>query len=1046
MENKLTQASYYADNVLRSTTGYEVGPISFNMDENLEVNIPNNDAPKKDVEEKEELQIEEKLTEVQAKAKKGWEDFFKKRKEAGVAVTDQQKKIALEAIKKGHSPEHEIRIAGGAGDDRFSNFDVEAFKDTQIEPLARELREAAERGEITQDFIDQLSQRARQGLMSEASEKASKEFIEKINRIIAQDTATAQNQDQQEAEANEQDAQDERVISEQVVAGANGQELSIDELLDQRVEKSLQKKEARSSNPRSIQEVALSIINDEGRDRWGPNGTFPLLEQAIDPATNEPLFKEKKYVNSDGVEIIDKIPLLKLKQENFIRWFRERMMYHHLNNSRDESLQLGNLVGVQSEFGSTISVFSMDKDRAQYFSDEISGLPLDTLANQMKMELWLFGNMRNHDLLYQNYMGSDSDLPKYLANLHNKEEITQPQSLETIMTLPKDYGVEGDTAVGDGIRKAYEVYFYASDWDGLKKVLGEDSPFFKKEGFINAFRLLEGLDGDAQFENLSPEAQKFINNIFSDQGGKPNKKKFLKEMNPFNEKNKPEFNKRIIREMVRQVIAKKYNLDDGLDAKDQNGNLDLKKRDLVRKELEYSEAFAWVLTRWTGAAARNDTSAIGFDAFTKTLKFRDYRKRQSNEGRAGQFGNEYDLPVFKGLTSDFFNGITVEKKVGEKINYTPFEIFRKIDDIEDRIIANASDERVKKGLAGLSSPADLDRELLGEINKRRKARGEDSLEKLLDVNGIKVDEGDTVLADLVETKKLLMENKEDWAKRLNFEQFIQRSYSADHINRGFEIFHSTLGAEELRLEEIVKWDPLRGIIFDRGKFEEQVKEKFIKPTRYAFSTYAQLDLGKTIRVQTGGFGSNDVPIYEDKTMAEAFFGPEVLRDLRPKAKKWFEGLKGKDRDDFFERMQQKDINFGSLSKAEKRQAIWQDYLSSDGRSQIWKRAVMARMAAHIKSHRQFGNNYTPFTAGMVETLYQALESIRSVEIEEDDDQTNIDFAKRFLDEDDIRWIRKMSGTTKGKLFINDFLIKGVGWGATKGAIEGLKDFVKDIFK
>lgn len=276
-------------------------------------------------------------------------------------------------------------------------------------------------------------------------------------------------------------------------------------------------------------------------------------------------------------------------------------------------------------------------------------------------------------------------------------------------------------------------------------------------------------------------------------------------------------------------------------------------------------------------------------------------------------------------------------------------------------------------------------------------------------------------------RKKKNKKKEYWASRLNFEQYIQRSYSADHINRGFEVFHSLMGAEELRIEEIVKWDPLRGIILDRAKFEEQVKEKFLKPIRYAFRTYSQLDLGKTMRMQVGFDEKTKMPLYRDAPMAEVLFGPEVLTEVKHLAYKQYYS----------------DISKGEMTKDE----AFSNFLSSQkGKDTVWKRAAMARLAALMKSHRQFGNGYTPFTAGMVETFYDALKTIKEMDIMEGEDDTDLAYKENFFKKEDIEWMRKRSGTTERQLFFKDFLLIGGGTAAAKGIGEGIGVFVKDIFK
>lgn len=904
--------------------------IRTNMDENQEIQQPqvakDGFGPGSPDQEKDTPKSKNSTPEMQKKAQQAWQEYLRKKVQKGEAPSEQEMALIRKAVQRGELP---ISVGGGSGDGQFEHFDADKYKDTPLEDLARRLKQAGENNRVTQELRDEIQRRVNE-IAGAGNEQLSNQFIGDVRKAMLE---------QNPSQAEQGSSQNGPETTDQLAAD---------------LEEFRKRKKERTNNPRSIQQVAETIIRDEGKDRWGRDGTFPLLDSQN-----------------------------RLNQANFVRWFRERMLYHHSANSRDYSLQLGNLVGIDNEFGSTISIYSMDRNRGQYFLDASSDTVLDTLANQLKNELWLFGVMRNHDLLYQEYMGSDSDLPKYLANIHTKEEMTQPGSLRTIVTMAKDFGREGDTSVGDAVRKGYEIYFYVSDFSELQKLLGANSVFFKKEGFINAFKIIE--KKEKSDTSISRNAAGFIDKIFK--GGVLDPAAFIEEMNPFNNQNKPELNKQVMREMVRQALAEKYGLEYGLDKsvqkKEVNGRTKPAERDFLRKDLEYAETWAWILTRWTGAAARNDTGSVGFDAMTKVMKPRDYRIRQSGEGRAGAFGNEYDLPIFKSLVSDFFNGITVEKRAeDEGKNITPFELFRALDEKED------------------------------EMNRLLSGRDEDALSQ-----------GE--LSQL----HLLRDEKKRLFDRMNFEQSTQKAFLANHINRGFEVFHSSMGAEELRLEEIVKWDPFRGIILDRGKFEEQVKEKFLKPIRYAFSTYAQLDFGKMTRVQDGPVKPGQPPKYKEVTNAEKFFGPEVLSDLRPMADAYYKKKTGKH----------------SLSLEEKQQG-WQEFLSGEGRSLLWKRAAMARIAAHIKSHRQFGNGYAPFSQGMVNTFYQALESIRSIDLKERDEETEMMYDKRFLTEEDIQWLREKSGTTKRRLFIQDTVIKSGGYGLGKGLWEGAGLFVKDIFK
>ncbi len=742
------------------------------------------------------------------------------------------------------------------------------------------------------------------------------------------------------------------------------------------------------NNITSIQDVAKIIINDEGEDRWGSIEGVPVGEK------------------SDAIyPLLERLPdgKLRINKANFMQWARERTMYHHTNNSRDYQLQITNLVGVDNDFASTISIFTMDKNRNKYFKDEESGRILDDLADQLKTEIWLFGNIRNYDLLYQEYMGQDSKLPEFLINVHNKEELTRGDSLERIMTLSENFlGSEAnkdnpqDTKVGDAARKGYEIYYYISDLEKLREILGNDSIFFKKEGLINVFKILEK---KPHTEGIDPESMKQIEKLFNVDGTIKDKE-FIQFINPFNDQNKPDLLINVTRELVRQAIAEKYGLEYGLEKtvheeRTKSGKFRAPEREFLRISTTYAETWAWIMSRFTGAAARNDTNSIGFDAFTKTMQFMKYRIRQSAAGRAGQHGNEYNLGVFKQLTLDFFNGVWVQKGFADKERTTPFELMLSMDKIDRQI------EDIKAGRA----------------------------------------EGDPAA---------LQAKKVELAKRFRFDQFTQKGYAANHLGRAFEIFHNMLGNEELRLDQVVKYENFYGgaagrYVLDRTKFEEVLKEKFVKPVRYAFSTYPMIDFAKEVRELTEWGGEKKLPKYETKTLAEAMFGPIVTAEFKKNAvnikrESIKKKLKAK------EEVKESDREFLKKRKfnPEEKEAVWKELLTGELRSQLWKRAVMARIAKDLLSHRirTLDNKYEYFGEEQVELFLHALENIPSIDVVGgQDEDLKFAYGEKFLNEEDIKWIRKNSRTTGARLFSQDIAPNMAG-----GFIKGIGQGIAQIFK
>jgi hypothetical protein len=78
---------------------------------------------------------------------------------------------------------------------------------------------------------------------------------------------------------------------------------------------------------------------------------------------------------------------------------------------------------------------------------------------------------------------------------------------------------------------------------------------------------------------------------------------------------------------------------------------------LNKNDREFAGLIPFLMRNWTGIAARNDTGAIGFDAWSKLINFGDYRIRQAS-GREGG-GNRYSLYDFKRLSFTLFDGVNV---------------------------------------------------------------------------------------------------------------------------------------------------------------------------------------------------------------------------------------------------------------------------------------------------------------------------------------------------------------------------------------------------
>ena len=970
------------------------GPKAFRMDDNIEKKEENieGEGVAKETQEKDKVQkVAEALAVVdqrKAKARQAFDEENKRKEARGEQITEEEKEIQRQMVERGLGP-----VGGGSGDGYFENFPVGKYEnDSSLKDFALEVKRLGENNQITEDKLQEISQRVREMVGAGITpDDRGDEFIEDISRIrVARDTSQAPTVEQtQQPNVLVGDGNFENInielfrgtelepLAQQIQnigrAGVSPQPRMINQWMGQaqqllagnkitpeeyqRFDREIQGLVAtqaaeqqgrrleggRSNTPQSIQEVALWIIKNEG-DEWGPDGPNALLD-SLD------------------------IEKAKFNKANFLKWVRERMLFYDSFSPDDPNLNLLGAVGFETEFR-TIGLGAMINNKKQYFKDshekDENGhfKVYDEFAEDIVNEIFLFSTSRGFDAEYRFTMWSDEELPKLLAKQHQRSIFTSSEQMKKIFKFSADYGVKDeygkeDTKVGDSIRKAYEVYYYMSDFDKLKEVLGPDSPFFTRVGFEDALRLSQNKESNWEI----PENYKKLFDKLFDQSGKAAPAEFIKYVNLFNETGKLQSTVSLVREAVRLAVSDIYGLESGIDIEPVNDN-EKKRRATRRKNLEYSERWAYSMARWTGAAARNDTDAIGYDAQTKAMRFQQYRVRQSDAGRGGAFGNEYDLPVLKNLTLDFFNGIFVETEQGGK-DLTPFEVFQQLDQYDNRMMA------IRRGRDD-ASLSDQERQQIAT----------------------------------------LIEEKDSMYDKLKFKQFTELDYASNHLGRAWGIFHRVMGAEELQIDQIVKHEPFRGLVFDKGKFEEQVKEGFIKPIRYAFNTYSNIDFSKKMRVQTNA-GKGGIPQYKEVTIAEAMFGPAVLQE-------YYTG-RGKNRR----------INEEKLVK---------------DRKDIYKKVVRAMIASHLRAHRQYASGYNHIGKEGIDKFYEALESIRQIEIEEEEGgDVTVKRTKHFFSEDDMKWMKKYSKTESWRMHITD---NGAGLlGALfKGLGEGFGDMFKDGLK
>lgn len=690
-------------------------------------------------------------------------------------------------------------------------------------------------------------------------------------------------------------------------------------------------------------------------------------------------FQEVEWKPGGEHELIDKEG--RVVKENFIAWVRKRMVDLHefnpttsVNFFSDINVKAGYSVISFYDMIFTGSYFMEKKYQPNADISKDGKVSLDTqselfqnedykaMKDQLITEAFLFQNSRNNHITYMQNMHSESELPKLLNQIYYANPFTRGKYLEKVLTMPSmdkakiqklrdEFGIidilEGDTdevkaekqkkisefqdrkidnliknetEVGEGVREALLAYYYINDPKMLEQILGEDSVLFQekyleydsttgKPAREQDGTLKKSLIGKANDEKKEKDNSRTIKKEnyvkYDPQTGKlirssENIENFTKYINVFNDATKDE---RIVSEVRERIIQTLVN-----------------KLGINYSEAKYAEAWAYSMTRWTGIGARNDVNAVGFDAWSKTQNFMEYRLKQMEEKRAGVVGNIYNLLGIKRASLSFLEGVT---------------------DVHGRTVIEA----IQGGQGH-------------EIKKYNPFKKQGRTE-----NNTTEDKNSSL--------------------GIEFSQDVSQRFAANHITNSFGIYDFVINHHEFNLEEMVTYDAVGRPIIDQKKANEII-DGIQKQIRYAYSTWGGTDYSKNIRVYESrkvetedGHGVKKLKkaiIAEDKPIIAAMFGPEILRFIKEDMDR--KGiLRDEDKAPNIYRVGEGKSSF-EIDVAR----IQSD--DNKEREILWKHVMKYLIGQEIKSHRTVHSDLSRYSYATTQRVYSFLRS-KGIVTEED---------------------------------------------------------------
>lgn len=768
----------------------------------------------------------------------------------------------------------------------------------------------------------------------------------------------------------------------------------------------------KNETPANFFELAWNIAMQKP-DEFGVNGKFPILEMRVEKGRDgRP--RGKYYPN----------------QANFMRWVRQ-WINHYQGKSPDDLTNYFTALKIEKAYKS-VSLDDILDNTTQYLTDD-NGDYYETLADQAQLEPWMLITVRQYDLEYKGAMNSEEALAKKMGELFQQSKLTKKTFQKSMMyyfsTLGVDFdGAKSDSNLGGALTTMFLAYYNISDFSELQRILGKDSSFFTKDGLHGAMKSImnkkaKRVENPSLQAFLSPKDLEKFDKIYDANGKlrvdhKESVDYFLKFVNVFASQWTDHNAENMVKEMLMNAVKEKY------DFKSKNSNRRYKTKKEVEEQakkegrevtekdyliedddsLEIAWLIAFSFLRFSGAGARNDTGAAGYDAESKWMNTEAYRRKMATEKRGGAMGNPYTIPMYKGMIVDLMQGIrttdawTTRGLNGEETaqrKKTPLEVMMELHEVMR--IRKEKCEAIEKQIAQERNP-DRKAQLVAELDNLEKS-GEKSYKQV--------------------------------AGQMEFPQLALANYAANHLQRGAKIYGQIMGAEEITFDKFTHHDVIKGVVFNRGEFQKAVQENLIKPTRYLWDTYGELNFNMPVRrpMFIGREGDKDIFEYKTVPLGEALFGYQMLdipmfwkheKVLGPDGKP-LKDAKGKD-------IEGKKV----IKRADGRHEIDYDKVASEkGQTALYKQFVLMKFAGDMWTHIDRHSSDPTYDYHHFLEIIEALERIPAEIIGNDKDMRDVRVSKSFFSHAQIKWLRKMAKVDNYSLFKRQFIDDIFGGGHDK---------------
>jgi len=593
--------------------------------------------------------------------------------------------------------------------------------------------------------------------------------------------------------------------------------------------------------PDNIQGIAWDIVATDKDDfRFG--GKYAI-------------FKRVREGEGDAARDV-----LRFQPDNFIEWGRSKMVAWDDDNpdSPQDMTKIISVFGAMRGVGLGEMMLT-----AGFFRDEDTGKILDDLKIKLIYEAWPFGEFRNDDIAYKAVSGSDSDIaPKALIPIFDKNTVTKPEVLNNLFTLT-DVGEKFDpnkdtTKTGKAARSALLTYYYLADGKMLDNVLKRekfgDLALFDNNVFLRQYIKAQMYKNNIEFDwdkSLSEEANEL--------------KGFVLQYSDilFRKRNG---------EILTDVDSKFLQAVADKEGKYQN------EKSPFNKAKSFVDRFIDLTKTTSSLFDSKGKLKKGKEAeLLKSINFFNFAMptmEQINETR-----ERVRMSIMQSEGIDADSAEYVERFVYRMTRWTGIAARNDLDSVGHDAwskVLNTGSYLQHQSLA----------RRVGAFGNRYsmfqfKRIGLDLFTGVTDASGKSILE--TIQGGQGEVVRL-----DQAANTLSFPENTLKHFGTDHVIRVFQVFHRHVESKTLKLHEMVKLDKFGRAFVDEEKFNEQVRDTFLKEMRYPYATWTGIDFTEEVRMWSEDYDENGDPVkdengnpkreFKSRPLARHMFGKEMFKN------------------------------------------------------------------------------------------------------------------------------------------------------------------------